>query len=184
MSSSRTVCRQPLNSVDTASCRPPKKASMRSRSADEVSPHHAGDAYDNLATTVTWKTVSRFSVSKRWCRRVRNASNDYAQIDTTRTPQRISCCLYGQRLNFIDSWDGWNRRRRDHTARRHISVTQKRSSSTWCDSGEGWASPVSDMFDLFFTRPTIRRWDKQIGVISKLYHRIARCEQISEPVAK
>ena len=29
-----------------------RKASMRSRSAADVSPHHAGDAYDSLATTV------------------------------------------------------------------------------------------------------------------------------------
>jgi len=39
-----------------------------------------------------------------------------------------------------------------------------------------WASPISDMFDYFFTRLTIRHWDNQIGVISKLSHRIARCQ--------
>jgi len=56
-----------------------RKASKRSRSAAEVSPHHAGDAYYNLAKTAAWKTVCRASVGKPWCRRVHNANNDYAQ---------------------------------------------------------------------------------------------------------
>jgi len=41
------VAGRKLSSVDRL-----RKASRRSRSAAEVSPHHAGDAYDSLATTV------------------------------------------------------------------------------------------------------------------------------------
>ena len=35
-----------------------RKASRRSRSAAEVNPHYAGDAYANFETTMAWKTVS------------------------------------------------------------------------------------------------------------------------------
>ena len=34
-----------------------RKASTWSRSAAEANPRHAGDAYDNLETTVAWKIV-------------------------------------------------------------------------------------------------------------------------------
>ena len=38
--------------MEAEGCRSPKKASRQSRSAAEVSPHSAGEAYDNIATTM------------------------------------------------------------------------------------------------------------------------------------
>jgi len=83
---------------------------------------------------------------------------------------------YAQRLYFLDPRDSWDRLQRDN---------HSTSASRWhkndlhrldvIQAQVIWAGQVSDMLYFFYTRPTVRRWDNQIGVIRKLYHWIARC---------
>jgi len=130
-----------------------RKACGRSWPAAEVSPCHAGYAYDNLATTVAWKTVCRASFGRPLCRRVRNANNDCAQ-DTRRW---LTCCptekflfivtpsaLISSILGIVDAAG-------DGIA---VLMTQKRSPSTWRDSGEIYLSQSSHRHVWFLLHTT------------------------------
>jgi len=77
---------------------------------------------------------------------------------------------YAQRLYFLEPWDSWNRRRRDNHGTSHLGDTETISINlTWVSRRLFELARLLHVY-FFYTRPTVRRWDNQIGVIRELYH--------------
>ena len=72
-----------------------RNASKRPRSDALENPHHAGEAYDSLATTTAWKTTWMASSGRPWCRNVRRANRVCAHA-----AKRLSTCCETENLRL------------------------------------------------------------------------------------